>query len=248
MKILLSNDDGVDAQGLAVLAKALDKLATVTVVAPDRNRSAASHSLTLDMPLRVNKQANGFYAVTGTPTDTVHIALTGWLAEHPDMVIAGINKGANLGDDLLYSGTMACAMEGRFLGYPAIAVSLVCEDDTFFHYESAATAVSYIIEKLQKSPLSPKTILNINVPNLPWEEIKGFQVTRLGYRHLAEKIIESVDGKGERVYWIGPPGKGQDAGSGTDFAAIENGYVSITPVKFDLTDHNALDNLSNWII
>ncbi len=251
MKILLSNDDGVNAPGLAELAKALSTLAHITVVAPERDRSAASNSLTLDMPLRIKKQANGFYAVDGTPTDCVHLAITGWLDEHPDMVIAGINGGANLGDDILYSGTVAAAMEGRFMGYPAMAVSLVnhpnhVPSDDFKHFSTAGYIAKILLETMLRSPLPKDTILNVNVPDKPLTEIKGIQVTRLGHRHLAEKIIASKDARNRPIYWIGPAGSEQDAGPGTDFYAVNQGYVSLTPIKIDLTDYNAMDNISLW--
>jgi 5'-nucleotidase len=251
MKILMSNDDGVNAIGLSILAESLSHLADITVVAPDRDRSAASNSLTLDMPLRIKKQPNGFYAVDGTPTDCVHLAITGWLETHPDMTIAGINAGANLGDDVLYSGTVAAAMEGRFLGYPAMAISLVSHTNhdpalEFVNFESAAAITKLLLEKLLSHPLPSDTILNVNVPDIELKEIKGIQVTRLGHRHLAEKIIPSLDARGKPIYWIGPAGKAQDAGPGTDFYAVNQGYVSITPLKIDLTDYNAIDPLRDW--
>lgn len=250
IKILVSNDDGVTSKGLAVLVDQLSKLAQVTVVAPDRNCSAASNSVTLDRPLRIIRQENGFYAVNGTPTDCVHLAITGWLDKHPDMVVSGINIGANLGDDVLYSGTVAAAMEGRFMGYPAMAVSLTCDNEIktngLFHFETAAIASAYILKKLLDTPLPKDTILNINVPNLPLAEIKGFKVARLGHRHIAEQIIPTTDPRGDPIYWIGPVGREQDAGEGTDFYAISQGFVSITPIKTDLTDYAALDDLTNW--
>ncbi|MBS0287945.1 MAG: 5'/3'-nucleotidase SurE [Proteobacteria bacterium] len=251
MKILMSNDDGVHAPGLAILANAFKAMAEVIVVAPLNDKSAASNSLTLDMPLRVKKQPNGFYAIDGTPTDCVHLAITGWLEEHPDMVIAGINSGANLGDDVLYSGTVAAATEGRFLGYPAMAISLVNHPSNkptqdFKYYDTAAKVATLLLKAILQNPLPKDTILNVNVPDKPFEDIKGFKVTRLGHRHLAEKMIPSVDARGNQIYWIGPAGAEQDAGPGTDFHAILNGYVSITPLKIDLTDYKALDNLAEW--
>src|SRR5579872_5495333 len=183
MRILLSNDDGVNAPGLEILAKALADFATITVVAPDRDKSAASNSLTLDTPLRIVRQANGFFAVNGTPTDAVHLAITGWLDEHPDMVITGINMGANLGDDVLYSGTVAGAMEGRFLGYPAMAISLVSPAKECRHFDTAATVARVLLQRLIAEPLPKETILNVNVPDIPLSQLKGFQVARLGYRH-----------------------------------------------------------------
>lgn len=247
MKILVCNDDGVFAPGLAALAKALSKIATITVVAPDRDRSAASNSLTLDNPLRIAQQHNGFYAVTGTPTDAVHLAITGWLPEMPDMVIAGVNSGSNLGDDVLYSGTVSAAMEGRFLGVPSIAVSLVHPTKENNHYEAAAKIACHLVETLTRDPLPNDTILNVNVPNRPLSEIKGYKVARLGHRHLAEDIIQTTDPKGDTIYWVGPAGKEQDAGPGTDFHAINDGYVSITPIKIDLTDYKAMSDLTSWV-
>jgi len=245
LRILLSNDDGYQADGLATLAVSLAGMAEIVIVAPDRNQSGASHSLTLDVPLRVDLTRDGMYCVNGTPTDCVHLALTGLLEEDPDMVIAGINHGANLGDDVLYSGTVAAAAEGRFLGLPAIAVSLVGENPR--HFDTAGQAICVLLERLDKSPLPGDTTLNINVPDLPWAELRGFQATRLGYRHRAEPMIESHDPKGRLLYWIGPAGTGQDAGPGTDFHAVENGYVSVTPLHFDLTRHAGVEGLAAWL-
>lgn len=245
MKILISNDDGVHAPGLAALAAALEKIATITVVAPDRNRSGVSNSLTLDQPLRVVSAGNGFYSVTGTPTDCVHVAVTGLLKEMPDMVVSGINEGSNLSDDVLYSGTVAAATEGRFLGFPSIAISLAgprCE-----HYDTAAQVAKVLVERLRQTPLTSDTILNVNVPDLPFSELKGIQVTRLGTRHIAEPTIKAVDPRGRKIYWIGAPGLEQDAGPGTDFYAVSSGYVSITPLQVDLTHYKILDELSNWV-
>lgn len=245
MKILISNDDGVHAPGLARLADALGKIADIMVVAPDRNRSGVSNSLTLENPLRVITAANGFYSVNGTPTDCVHIAITGLLKEMPDMVVSGINEGSNLSDDVLYSGTVAAATEGRFLGLPAIAVSLAgprCE-----HYDTAALVAKQLVEQLRNSPLTFDTILNVNVPDVPFSELKGIQVTRLGTRHIAEPTIKSLDPRGRKIYWIGQPGPEQDAGPGTDFYAVNSGYVSITPLQLDLTQYKVLDELSSWV-
>lgn len=247
MKILMSNDDGIFAPGLAILEKTLSEFATVTVVAPDRDRSAASNSLTLDRPLRIKQQMNGFYAVNGTPTDAVHLAITGWMEELPDMVVSGINAGANLGDDVLYSGTVAAAMEGRYLGFPAMAISLVSSQREFRHYHTAAHVACLIIKRLALDPLPKDTILNVNVPDKPWEAIKGIKMGRLGNRHLAEKVIISKDPKEETIYWIGPAGKEQDAGLGTDFHAISEGYVSVTPIKIDLTDYQAMNAIETWM-
>ena len=245
MRILVSNDDGYQAEGLGTLAQALATLADVVIVAPERNQSGASHSLTLDLPLRVGRSPDGMYFVSGTPTDCVHLAITGLLDHEPDMVIAGINHGANLGDDVLYSGTVAAAMEGRYLGLPAIAISLVGDEPQ--HFDTAGRAIRTLFEHLQDAPLPADTTLNINVPDVPFEQLRGFQATRLGYRHRSEPVIESQDPKGRAVYWVGAPGAGQDAGPGTDFHAVENGYVSVTPLQFDLTRHSGLDALAGWL-
>src|SRR3990167_8969166 len=245
MKILVSNDDGVHAPGLNILVEMLNKIADVTVMAPDRNRSGASNSLTLDNPLRVVTAANGFYSVNGTPTDCVHIAVTGLLQEMPDVVVSGINEGGNLSDDVIYSGTVAAATEGRFLGLPAIAVSLV--GPRCVHYNTAAQITKILLERLRETPLTTDTILNVNVPDVPFLELKGIQVTRLGTRHLAEPTIKAVDPRGRKIYWVGMPGIAQDAGPGTDFYAVDSGYVSVTPLHVDLTQYSVLDELSNWM-
>ncbi len=245
MHILLSNDDGYLAPGLRILAEALSKLHTVSVVAPDRNRSAASNSLTLEQPLRASVGDNGFTCVNGTPTDCVHLAITGLLKSEPDIVISGINDGANMGDDVLYSGTVAAAMEGRFLGLPAIAVSMGSYEPQ--HFESAAKAIVQIVDQLQQQPLTQDSILNVNVPDLPWHEIKGIKATRLGNRHKSEGVIKQTDPRGEPVYWVGPPGKTQDAGEGTDFHAVEHGFISMTPLQIDLTRYDSLQGLGEWL-
>jgi 5'-nucleotidase len=246
MRILLSNDDGVSAKGLATLAKHLQSMAQITVVAPERDRSAVSNSLTLDLPLRINIQENGFIAVNGTPADAVHLALTGYLKELPNMVIAGINSNANLGDDVLYSGTVAAAMEGRFLGFPSMAISMACPRPEARHYDTGGRFATILFQQLLALPLPNDTLLNVNVPDLPFEQVKGIKVTRLGHRHMAENVIESQDAQGKRIYWIGPAGAEQDAGPGTDFHAINQGYVSVTPIKTDLTDYSALETVQAW--
>lgn len=244
MKILVSNDDGVHAEGILALSEALSAIAEVVVVAPDRNHSGASHSLTLENPLRVDTMAhNGFIAVKGTPTDCVHLAVNELLKPAPDLVVSGINHGANLGDDVIYSGTVAAATEGRHLGLPAIAVSLVGSE----HFASAAHYVRLLVQALMRQPLPADQILNVNVPDLPLEQIKGMRVTRLGCRHPAEAVIVEQDPRGRPIYWIGPPGATQDAGEGTDFAAIEAGYVSITPLQVDITAYRHLAGLQTWI-
>jgi 5'-nucleotidase len=245
MRILISNDDGVHAPGLAHLAEALSKIGDITVVAPDRNRSGVSNSLTLEHPLRVISTANGFFSINGTPTDCVHVAVTGLLKEMPDIVVSGINEGSNLSDDVLYSGTVAAATEGRFLGLPSIAISLAgprCE-----HYDTAAQVAKNLVEQLRTTPLTTDTILNVNVPDVPFSELRGIQVTRLGTRHIAEPTIKAIDPRGRKIYWIGPPGLEQDAGPGTDFYAVSSGYVSITPLHVDLTHYKVLDELSDWV-
>jgi 5'-nucleotidase len=245
MKILISNDDGYMAEGIKALADALSTIGDITVVAPDRNRSGASNSLTLENPLRLNKLDNGVYRVEGTPTDCVHLAITGLLEEEPDMVVSGINSGANLGDDVLYSGTVAAAMEGRFLGLPAIAISLASH--TGIHYETAAWVAQKLVKQLQHTALPADTILNVNVPDLPVDEITGFESTRLGHRHKAEPVIKEFDPRGREMYWVGPAGEEQDAGPGTDFDAIRRGAVSVTPLQVDLTRYDAIDGVANWL-
>ena len=244
MNLLLSNDDGYRATGLRTLAKALGEVAQITVVAPDRNRSGASNSLTLEQPLRTRTDDFGFIYVNGTPTDCVHLALTGLLDDEPDMVISGINAGGNMGDDVLYSGTVAAAMEGRFLGLPAIAVSLVLDEGR--NYQSAARVVLKLLERIPLAQIPSATILNVNVPDLPFEELKGVRTTRLGHRHRAEPVVRGTDPRGETIYWVGPPGNEQDAGPGTDFHAVRNGYVSLTPLGVDLTRHDALELTQTW--
>ena len=245
MHILISNDDGYLATGICVLAESLAKYADISVVAPDKNRSAASNSLTLDMPLRAQTSENGFIRVDGTPTDCVHLAITGLLEEEPDMVFAGINHGSNLGDDVLYSGTVAAATEGRFLGLPAIAISMASNDPK--HFETAAEVAVTLLKKVVETPLPKDTLLNVNVPDLPMSEIKGYQSTRLGQRHKAEPVIKSSDPRGREIYWVGPPGNEQDAGPGTDFYAIKQGYVSVTPLQLDLTRYDRVDDLQQWL-
>lgn len=245
MHILLSNDDGYEAPGIIQLSQQLEQAADITVVAPERDRSGASNSLTLELPLRARTMPNGFVRVDGTPTDCVHLAITGLLQQEPDMVISGINAGGNLGDDVLYSGTVAAAMEGRFLGYPAMAISLVGSEHK--HYDTAATITSQLVAHLRRHPLPNEIILNVNVPDLPLAEIKGIKSTRLGHRHKAEPIIKSHDPRGREIYWVGPPGAEQDAGPGTDFHAVREHYVSITPLHVDLTRHSQVDQLGKWL-
>jgi 5'-nucleotidase len=245
MKILLSNDDGFLAPGLKILAKVLGEIAEITVVAPDRNRSGASNSLTLDNPLRAFTADNGFISVNGTPTDCVHLAVTGLLTEMPDMVVSGINEGSNLSDDVLYSGTVAAATEGRFLGLPSIAISLA--GPHCHHYATAAHIAKILVQRLKDDRPPADTILNVNVPDLPLSEIRGFQITRLGTRHIAEPTVKAVDPRGRKIYWVGQPGPEQDAGPGTDFHAVNAGYVSITPLHLDLTHYKVFEQLAGWV-
>lgn len=245
MHFLLSNDDGFQSEGLASLAEAVATLGSVTVVAPDRDRSGSSNSLTLDQPIRPQRAPNGFIFVNGTPTDCVHLAITGLLDKDPDMVISGINNGANLGDDVLYSGTVAAAMEGRFLGVPAMAVSLAGEAPK--HYGSAVRVVLKLVANLRARPLQGDVLLNVNIPDRPYTELKGFEVTRLGHRHKSEPAIRARDPRGRDVYWVGPVGGEEDAGPGTDFHAVRAGYVSVTPMQVDLTRYNSMDALASWM-
>ena len=245
MKILLSNDDGFQAKGINTLWRALRALADVSVVAPDRNRSGASNSLTLDNPIRATAQDNGFISVDGTPTDCVHLAITGLLDHLPDMVVAGINAGANLGDYVIYSGTVAAAVEGRFLGLPAIAVSLVGDQGN--HYETAARVTCEILQHMQAQPLPLDTILNVNVPDVPYEQLTGIVATRLGSRHKSEPVVKFMDPRGRPVYWVGPVGPEQDAGPDTDFYAIAQTAVSVTPIQVDLTRHQAIGDMAQWL-
>ncbi|MCE9686560.1 5'/3'-nucleotidase SurE [Shewanella sp. AS16] len=245
MKILVSNDDGVHAPGIKALAEALGEFAEVLTVAPDRNCSGASNSLTLTNPLRINRLEGGFVSVNGTPTDCVHLAIRELFDQEPDIVVSGINAGANLGDDTLYSGTVAAAMEGRFLGLPAIAISLVGRK--LLHYDTAAVFAARIVKGLLSHPLAKDQILNVNVPDLPLAEIQGIRVTRLGARHKAEGMVRMEDPAGREIFWLGPPGIEQDASQGTDFDAVANGYVSITPLTVDLTAYSQLSGLENWV-
>ncbi len=246
MKILVSNDDGYQSPGLIALVEALRVLGQVIVVAPDRDRSGASNSLTLDVPLRASRMPNGFMRVNGTPTDCVHLALTGLSDIEPDIVVAGINHGPNLGDDVIYSGTVAAATEGRFLGLPAMAISIASHAPQ--HLATAARVAVALVQRLREQPLEPSIILNVNVPDCPFDELSGFVATRLGNRHKAEPLVMTQDPRGQRIYWIGPAGPEQDAGVGTDFDAVRNGFVSITPLQVDLTRYAALPTLGSWLM
>jgi 5'-nucleotidase len=248
VKILVSNDDGYRAEGIRRLKDALAELGDVTVVAPDRNRSGASNSLTLDVPLRVFEADPNVYFVVGTPTDCVHLAVSGLFDFEYDMVVSGVNEGPNLGDDVLYSGTVAAAIEGRFLGLPAIAVSLCTTPDSGRHYETGARVARMLAEQIVQKPLEQRSlILNVNVPDLPFDQLRGFRSTRLGNRHRSEPVVTAQDPRGRPIFWIGAAGASQDAGPGTDFDAIVEGYVSVTPLQIDLTRHAALPIVERWL-
>ncbi|MDB5800505.1 MAG: stationary phase survival protein [Rhodocyclales bacterium] len=245
MRILLSNDDGYHAPGIAALAAELSLIADVTVVAPESDRSGASNSLTLDRPLQLRRAPNGFYYVNGTPTDCVHLAVTGMLDHLPDIVVSGVNHGANMGDDTIYSGTVAAATEGFLLGVPAIAVSLAGRQAT--HFASAARVARQLVERFQARPFGVPVLLNVNVPDLPFEQLQGTRITRLGRRHRAEPVIRASNPRGETIYWVGAAGEAADAGEGTDFNAIANGFVSVTPLQVDLTHTAQIPGVANWL-
>lgn len=245
MRILISNDDGYFAPGLSILAQHLSQIAEITVVAPERNRSGASNSLTLDRPLSVRKASNGFFYVNGTPTDCVHLALTGLMEHAPDMVVSGINDGANMGDDTIYSGTVAAAMEGYLLDIPSFAISMSQHNST--HFETAGRITVELIQHYQKKPFTAPTLLNVNVPDVPYDMIKGKTITRLGKRHKAEPVMQLKTPRGETVYWVGAAGQPNDGGEGTDFYAVANNWVSISPIQVDLTKHQQLPALKDWL-
>jgi 5'-nucleotidase len=245
MRILVSNDDGYFAPGISILAEALSQCAEVTVVAPERDRSGASNSLTLDRPLSVRRAPNGYIYVNGTPTDCVHLAVTGLLEDLPDVVVSGINYGANMGDDTLYSGTVAAATEGFLLGIPSVAISLVAEGGG--HFETAARVACDLVERFRARPFGEPLLLNVNVPDAAYEALRGTAVTRLGKRHKAEPVVKSTTQRGEVVYWVGAAGGAQDAGEGTDFHAAAAGLVSITPLQVDLTRYSQIETVGRWL-
>ena len=245
MRILISNDDGYFSPGIAILAQALSSLAAVTVVAPERDRSGASNSLTLDRPLSVRRAANGFLFVNGTPTDCVHLAVTGLLEELPDMVVSGINVGANMGDDTIYSGTVAAAMEGYLLGIPSIAVSLASKAAR--HLDTAARVAQELVARLQRRSPGETVLLNVNIPDVDYAELQGMEATRLGKRHKAEPVIKTVNPRDETVYWVGAAGGAQDAGPGTDFHAVAACRVSVTPLQIDLTHQQQIQTVRDWL-
>jgi 5'-nucleotidase len=245
MRILLSNDDGYFAPGLAALYEALAGLGEIVVVAPEQNRSGASNSLTLDRPLFLKKDASGFYFVNGTPTDCVHLAVTGMLDDLPDIIVSGINNGANMGDDTIYSGTVAAATEGFLLGIPSIAISMTSFEGT--HYETAGRVARELVERHVNNPIKQPVLLNVNVPDIPYSELQGMEVTRLGRRHKAEPVVKMNSPRNETVYWVGAAGAAADAGVGTDFNAIEQNRVSITPLQIDLTHTTQLSAIRDWM-
>jgi len=245
MRILVSNDDGYFSPGIALLAERLAALGTVTVVAPERDRSGASNSLTLDRPLTVRLAANGFRYVNGTPTDCVHLALTGLVDPLPDIVVSGINFGANMGDDTIYSGTVAAATEGYLFGIPSIAVSLASKAGR--HFETAAAIAEGMVERYTRFPITAPLLLNVNVPDIPLSELAGIEATRLGRRHKAEPVVQMRTPRGETAYWIGAAGDAQDAGPGTDFHAVAAGRVSVTPLQVDLSLHQQLPLVADWL-
>lgn len=245
MRILLSNDDGYFAPGLESLATALSVIADIVVVAPERDRSGASNSLTLDRPLSLHRSHRGFFYVNGTPTDCVHLAVTGMLDTLPDMVVSGINDGANMGDDTIYSGTVAAATEGFLLGIPAIAISLARFSEG--NFSTAARIAAELVQRYQRDKLHGTVLLNVNVPDVPYEELQGMEVTRLGRRHKAEPVVKSQSPRGETVYWVGAAGPVQDAGEGTDFFAIQRNRVSVTPLQIDLTRYGQMDSVKMWL-
>ena len=245
MRILLSNDDGYFAPGLACLAEALSAIADIIVVAPERDRSGASNSLTLDRPLHLHKAHNGFYYVNGTPTDCVHLAVTGMLDHLPDMVVSGINAGANMGDDTIYSGTVAAATEGFLLGIPSLAVSL--DSASSENFSTAARVAADMVQRFKDNKFHEPVLLNINVPDIPYEQLQGIEVTRLGRRHKAEDVVKSQTPRGETVYWVGAAGPAQDAGEGTDFFSIQHKRVSLTPLQIDLTRYGQMDAVKGWL-
>ena len=245
MRILLSNDDGYFAPGLTSLVEALSSIADTVVVAPERDRSGSSNSLTLDRPLSLHKSHNGFYYVNGTPTDCVHLAVTGMLDKLPDMVISGINDGANMGDDTIYSGTVAAATEGFLLGIPSLALSLANVSDE--NFSTAARVATDIVQRFKQNKFHEPILLNINVPDIPYEHLQGIEVTRLGRRHKAEAVVKSQSPRGEIVYWVGAAGAVQDASEDTDFHAIQLNRVSVTPLQLDLTQYGQIDTVKQWL-
>lgn len=246
MRILLSNDDGYFAPGLEVLAGALAGLGDIVVVAPEQNCSGASNSLTLSRPLLLRKAASGFHFVNGTPTDCVHLAVTGMLDQLPDIIVSGINHGANMGDDTIYSGTVAAATEGYLLGIPSIAISLTSFEGN--NFATAGRIARELVERFIRNPIKESVLLNVNVPDIPYADLKGTEITRLGRRHKAEPVVKMVSPRNETVYWIGAAGAAADSGPGTDFNAVDRGFASITPLQIDLTHVAQLPSIRQWML
>ncbi len=253
MHILVTNDDGAFAPGILKLVDALSKIAKTTVIAPDQNCSGISSAITLETPLRVMetpmrimKTPMSWYQLNGTPADCVKLGLSGFLTDVPDIVISGINAGANLGDDVVYSGTVGGAIEGRFLPYPAIAISNIGYHGKIY-YDTAAKVAVDLVKSLQKEPLKSGIVLNVNVPNVPYKELKGVKLTRQGDRHMCEPLMPTEDGRGRRIYWLGEAGRVSDGGEGTDFHVVHGGYVSVTPLQVDLTAHQEMNTVQRWM-
>jgi len=245
MRVLISNDDGYQSSGIAALQMAISRVGETVIVAPDRNRSGASNSITLTHPITIKQQSDDVYAVEGTPTDCVNIALSGLLDDHIDMVVSGINDGPNMGDDVLYSGTVAAAMEGRFLGQPSIALSMASHNPT--HFDTAGAIAEKLVRQLENASIPSDTVLNVNVPDLPAEEIRGIKLTRLGSRHQSTNAIGAASPRNETVFWIGPAGDINDRSEGTDFHAVAEGYVSVTPITIDMTRESSLQAVGHWL-
>ena len=250
MHILISNDDGFNAPGIAALRTAMERFGRVTVVAPEHNHSGSSNSLTLNRPLSVTRNADGVYVVSGTPSDCVHLALTGLLEEKPDLVVSGINCGANMGDDTMYSGTVAAAIEGYIFNIDSIAFSQI--DRGWTELDSAARMAGVIVERFlarrSRKEGEEAVLLNVNMPNMPFDAMQGVMATRLGRRHNAEQMIHQMNPRGMPMYWLGAAGKPRDASEGTDFWATQHGYVSVTPLQIDLTAHDLVDRARQWVI
>ena len=247
MHIIVTNDDGIFAPGIVCLAEALSKIAKVTVIAPEQNKSGVSSAISLETPLRVFEKAPGWFQVNGTPADCVKLALSGFLSEEPTMVVSGINSSANLGDDVIYSGTVGGAIEGRFLGLPSIAVSCVAKRNETPHYETSAHVVMELVKRLNRKSLESGLILNVNVPNVPISELKGIKITRQGDREFAEPLKPTIDGHGRPIYWLGDVGRSKDDVEGTDFHAVLSGYAAVTPMQIDMTAHRKIQVVQKWL-
>ncbi len=247
MRILVTNDDGILAPGIVALAEAMKEFGEVIVIAPDRNNSGVSSAISLETPLRVTEIKSNWFQLNGTPADCAKLALSGFLKQEPDMVVSGINAGQNLGDDVIYSGTVGAAIEGRYLGLPSLAFSLASHGDTTMHYDTAAKAAKIIMRRLLKHKLQGGLALNINVPNISFDQINGFQATRQGERYFSEPLKPTFDGRNKEIYWLGEAGKVRDGTHGTDFHAVSSNYVSIMPIQIDLTDHGKINLIDQWL-